>query len=521
MVEKWWWWKWWREVRHYSGWQTNLFVFVLITVLVGSYFFRQTQLASRELKNHSRDHSEILAAVVELTINNALLSQDALEETVAGSLDNSARFIHYLDSIESFSSFELTAYAAESGLAGVRIVKGKDSVGVSGPTDWLPDRGCGKSGGLERVAGEQLYLYSLLPESSSSGCVLLGVSSQEIDATLDKISVERLLIILENLHDIAYVRFQTDTLPTDEETLSSRLIQNENIMETAVSIGNRQLIVALKLDRFGKRRTKMRQEFIVFICFLILFGGFSSWWLYRLQRQRLQQARDFERKMARQHEDAALGRAAATITHELRNPLNAIGMGLQRMQIEAKDLDQDHHKLLASMRNAVDRTNTIITRLNQYIHSFEISSQPVNLASLLRQGLVLYQEQCREQNIEVDLHCEQEFFIPGDKILLEELFENLLKNSVEAQAKGGFIRIIVKRVNSNCCVEIENGGFLLTPEESQLLFEPYFTKKSKGTGLGLVISKKIVLAHKGELKWKGDYDRKRIQFVITLPMDKS
>jgi len=508
-------------MKHYSGWQTNLFVFALITVLVGGYFFWQTQQASRELENHSRDHSEILAAVVELTVNNALLSQDALEETVAGSLDNSARFIHYLDSIEPFSSLELTAYAVESGLAGVRIVQGSNSIGVSGPADWLPGRGCGTSGGLIRDAEDQLYLYTLLPEDSSSACVLLGISSREIDTTLDKISVERLLAILEDLHDIAYVRFQPDDLPKDQESHNSHLIQNDSIMETLVSVGNRQLIVALKLDRFGKRRAKMRQEFIVFICFLVLFGGFSSWWLYRLQRGRLQQTRDFERKMARQHEDAALGRAAATITHELRNPLNAIGMGLQRMQIEADNLDPDHHQLLASMRNAVDRTNTIITRLNQYIHSFEISSQPVNLASLLRQGLVLYQEQCCEQNIEVELQCEQDFFIPGDKILLEELFENILKNSVEAQVKGGFIRIIVKRVNNNCHVEIENGGFSLTPEESQLLFEPYFTRKSKGTGLGLVISKKIVLAHKGELKWKGDYDRKQIQFVITLPMEKS
>ena len=508
-------------MKHYSGWQTNLSVFALITILVGGYFFRQTQQASRELKNHSRDHSEILAAVVELTINNALLSRDALEETVAGSLDNSARFIHYLDSIEPFSSSELTAYASESGLAGVRIVQTSNSLGVSGPAGWLHDRGCETSGGLIRVAGEQLYLYTLLPENSSSGCVLLGISSREIDATLDKISVERLLAILEDLHDIAYVRFQPDDLREDQESSNSHLIHNDSIMETLVSVGNRQLIVALKLDRFGKRRVKMRQEFIVFICFLVLFGGFSSWWLYRLQRGRLRQTRDFERKMAKQHEDAALGRAAATITHELRNPLNAIGMGLQRMQIEAENLDPDHHQLLDSMRNAVDRTNTIITRLNQYVHSFEISNEPVNIAALLRETITLYHVQCREQDIDVALNCDQNFFIPGDKILLEELLENLLKNSVEAQGNGGFIKITVRRVQSNCLVEIENGGFLLTPEEGRLLFEPYFTQKSKGTGLGLVISKKIVLAHKGKLEWHGDYEKKQIKFLITLAMDNS
>ncbi len=504
-------------MKYYSAWQANLSVFSLITVLVGGYFFWQTQQASRELENHSRDHAEILAAVVELTINNALLSRDALEETVAGSLDNSARFIHYLDLIELFSSSELTAYAAESGLAGVRIIQTGNGPGVSGPGDWLSDRGCETSEGLIRVTDEQLYLYTFHPEDSS-GCILLGISSRPIDATLDKISVERLLAILENLHDIAYVRLQPDAPSKDQESLNTHLIQNDSIIETLVSVGDRQLIVALKLDRFGKRRAKMRQEFIFFICFLVLFGSFSSWWLYRLQHGRLRQTRDFERKMARQHEDAALGRAAATITHELRNPLNAIGMGLQRMQIEADNLDPDHHQLLSSMRNAVDRTNTIITRLNQYIHSFEVSNEPVHIASLLRETITLYQVQCSEQNIEVDFSCDQNYFISGDRILLEELFENVFKNSVEAQGTGGFIKIAVRRMRSNCIVEVENGGFLLTPDEGRLLFEPYFTKKSKGTGLGLVISKKIVLAHKGKLEWHADYEKKRIQFLITLPM---
>jgi len=515
-------------VKRYFGWKANLVVFVLLIVFVGSYFFRQNQQASRELEMYSRNHSEILAAVVDLTIRNRLLSQSALEETVAGSLEKSARFIHYLNSIESFLSFELTAYAAESGLAGVRIVEGGNTPsGVSGPEAWQSDKGCEESAGLKRIEDEKLYLYTFIPDEngsdpSLSGCVLVGLSSREIDVILDKLSVERLIDILEDLHDVAYVRFLSDDQNVDQQLLDSQVIQkiqNENIRETVVTLGEWRLVVAFKMDRFGKRRIQMQREFLVFICFLVIFGGLSSWWLYWVQRQRLQQAREFEREMARQHEDAALGRAAATITHELRNPLNAIGMGLQRMQIETEDLDPVHHKLLASMRNAVARTNTIISRLNQYIHPFAISSQAVNIASLLRQGVTLYQEQSRKQQIKVELDCEQDLLVPGDRVLLEQLFENLLKNSVEAQPNGGFIRIVMKRLAKSCCVEIENGGFTLSPEESRLLFEPYFTRKSKGTGLGLVISKKIVLAHKGKLEWQGDFVGKRIKILIMLPLE--
>lgn len=502
-------------MKLHPGWRTNLSVFALIIVFVGGYFFRQTQQATRELQKHTQEHSEILAAVVELNIRNALLSKSGLEETVAASLENSARFIHYLDLIEPFSSDELTAFASESGFAGVRIVQANSGAAVSGPTDWLPERTCDESIGLERLDDEQLYLFSYLSDVETTGtvqggCVLVGLSAQAIDATLDKISVERLLTMFNDLHNIAYVTFDSG---------QGAQAGRGDVLETVISVGGKQLIVALKTDRFGKRRHQMRKEFIIFISFLILFGAFSSWWLYRVQRQRLRQTREFERKMARQHEDAALGRAAATITHELRNPLNAIGMGLQRLQIEAANLDQDHSQLLQSMRSAVDRSDTIITRLKQSINSFEITSERVELVELISQVITLYRVQCEEQQIDVEFNCDRDISILGDKVLLEQLFENLVKNSVEAQSHGGFLKISIHSLEKKgeCRVEIVNGGFSLSREESKLLFEPYFTSKTKGTGLGLVISKRIIKAHNGQLQWDADFKKETVRFLITLP----
>ena len=500
-------------MKFYPDWRTNILVFLLLITLVGGYFFRQTRKATGEFEKHSRDHSEILAAVVELNLRNALLAKSGLEEIVAGSLENSARFIRYLDAIEPFSPPELTAFAVESGLAGVKITGPVGRRLVSGPDGWLPGRTCTPTGGLERLGGEQLYLYSfpVRPVSGDirQGCILVGVSSEEIDATLEKISIERLLSLFNNLHDISSVRFGGGP---------SGPVDRGDVVETTLTLGGKPLIIALKADRFGKRRREMQKEFAVFLVFLILIGLFSSWWLYRIQHFRLEQTREFERKMASQRKDAALGRATATITHELRNPLNGISMGLQRLQLEGANLDEEHHGLVVSMRNAVDRADGIITRLRQSIHAFEVSPKRLNLADCINQVVTLYRSRCEEQRITVEINGDTDILVAGDRILLGQLFENLMKNGMEAQPRGGYVNIVIRRLDHTCQVEIMNGGFELSEEESRLLFEPYFTSKSTGTGLGLVISRKIVRAHRGTLTFQADFAQKSVRFFVTLPL---
>ncbi len=502
-------------MKRSSGWQTNVLVFVIVIIFISAYFFWQTAQATREFQKHSLEHSEALAAVVELNIRNALLAKSGLEEIVGNSLENSARFLLFLDGVEPFRSAELTAFAIESGLAGAKIINNSAGTVVSGPMNWLPGRVCEESSGLQNLTTEKIYLFSFL---SAGKCVLAGVSAQKIDAILDRISVKRLLFMLNDFHDIAYVRLESDRALSSLRDTSLKESVTDDLLETVIPVGSQQFVVALKADRFTRRIQQMKKEFLFFILLLIVVGGFSSLWLYRVQQQRLRQAREFEQKMGRQHEDAALGRAAATITHELRNPLNAIGMGLQRLQIESVDLDAEQHQLLSSMRDAVGRADNIITRLKQYSHSFVASSTPVNMIDIIDRVVQLYKPHCIDHSVEITLNYENKHVVSGDKDLLGQLIENVLKNSVEAQPPGGVISIRVTNTYRDCCVEIVNGGFHLAKKESRLLFEPYFSSKSRGTGLGLVISRKIAQAHRGSLDCQVDYDRREICFKLVLPL---
>lgn len=503
-------------------WKINLAICITLVMLVAGYFFYQVQAASEQFRHNSREHSKVLAAAVELNIVNAMRSNEGLELVIEGFLANSARFVAYLDVIEHFSQAELTAFSREAGLAGIRIIDGAGQR-VEGPMAWGADPDCtGVNQGLVYHRREKLYSLSIVGEGGvggEQGCVIVGFASGELDQVQADISVQNLLDKLSALPGIASVEL-LEAAPESRGQEPARLVEKDGIRysETRLQIGDRELVVTQVAGHFVKRLAQMRLEFFLFVGFLLVFGTISSWYLYYAERRRLDEARQYEQQMARQHEEAALGRAAATIAHEIRNPLNAIGMGLQRLQLEADTLDDEHRRLVSAMREAVTRSNTIISSLQQYVRNFSFTPRRVDLAELLDSVLELYHPACLSQGITVTREVERGCEVMGDRALIGQVFENIVKNSVEAQVGGGFCRVIVRREANRVHAIITSGGFTLSGKESTHIFEPYFTTKTKGTGLGLAISRKIIDAHGGRISAKADTVAQSLSIIIELPL---
>ncbi len=494
-------------MEFYPSWKSSLFVFGSLIALIMGNFFWQVQKTNKSFREHSLEQSKVLGAVVELNIKNSLMSRAGMETIVGNYLKNSADFIAYLDKFEPFSQRELTAFASESGLAGIKIFRNGKNDQVTGPKGWLAKISCGNKNKLQFLPEDHLYIYTL-PYSQGSfqyrqGCIIVGMSSKKTEKIQKTISVDTLLKVLNHMDGIEYVRFEkaeTNKDKTHYKTTKLIYINKKPVSETRITMGDKELIVGLKADYFSRRMQTLKKELVIFISFLVFFGILSSWWLYRIQQHRLEQTRQFEREMARQLEQASLGRAALTITHEMRNPLNAISIGLQRLQMEAASLEDDHCNLIISMREAVKRSNSVITNLQQYARSFELIRSEIIVADLIESLVILYQPQCLENGIELKLQLDDTIKVIGDENYLSQAFENIIKNATEAQPEGGFIKITLSKTKDKHVILFENPCASLDLNDAGMTIEPYFTTKTYGTGLGLAISKKIIEAHSGHLE---------------------
>ncbi len=510
------------RARLLPPWQINLLLFGLLTVLTLAAFLWQLGRINTSFRQHSLEHSRMVAGVIQQNLQNAMLSQQTINEILSTFLGNSARFIAYLEQIESFNSEELTALALKAGLAGIIIFHNSKQY-ISGPASWfpLPLSQVKVDGSIQHLRNNHL-IFMAIPlnfGNKKHDFIIVGFNSDRIEILQEKTGLDALLTALSNLPGINYVHLKrwNDEQNNGKVTVNFINHNDQLTAETRLALDIGQLTVGLDARQYILRVADLRGQFVIFACLFGLLGLFFSWLLHRLQKADLERTRNFERMMARQHEAAALGRATAAIAHEIRNPLNAIYMGLQRLTIESDNLEQEQRDLLDAMGEAVKRTSRTIRELQRYTKPLTPELKPVNLAQLLNQAIALYQPMIKKQQIKIIKKIDFYKPIYVDPGLLAEVIDNLLKNSIEAQPETGFIEIRLEQKNSQIILTVINGGCHLDKDEISRLGEPYFTTKTKGSGLGLAVSRKIIEAHKGKLSVESDNDTLIVKIIVSAP----
>jgi two-component system sensor histidine kinase DctS len=221
-----------------------------------------------------------------------------------------------------------------------------------------------------------------------------------------------------------------------------------------------------------------------------------------------------------------MGEMASSLAHELNQPLAAIASYnagcLNQLTSGAADIDGIEAALVKSTEQA-QRAGRIIRRIYEFVRRSEPKSEPCDIARLLDETVALVDGDVRRSGIHLLSECGPSLPIEGDRVLLGQVFLNLIRNAMEAlrntPVENRRIALTVVAVDGQIQVRFADTGVGITPEIAGRLFEPFFTTKPEGMGMGLNICRSIVEAHHGRLWYEPNLDGGSI-FYVLLPTDR-
>ncbi|MBN2846479.1 MAG: PAS domain S-box protein, partial [Deltaproteobacteria bacterium] len=231
----------------------------------------------------------------------------------------------------------------------------------------------------------------------------------------------------------------------------------------------------------------------------------------------LTEIRKLRREVERSQRLASLGRLAAGIAHEIRNPLSSIKGFATYFRQRYNDVPEDQ-ETAEIMVQEVDRLNRVIGELLEFARPMDMQLRKTAIRDLIQSSLKMVEAQAREKNIEIKTTIAPEI----DTVLLDpdrmnQIFLNLYLNAIQAMDEGGVLTADLSRDGvKKIKIVISDTGKGIARKDLGKVFDPYYTTKPSGTGLGLAIVHRIVEAHQGEIKVESK-EGKGTTVTIVLP----
>ncbi len=231
----------------------------------------------------------------------------------------------------------------------------------------------------------------------------------------------------------------------------------------------------------------------------------------------LSQIRQLQEEVRKKDKMAAIGRLAAGVAHEVRNPLSSI-KGYATYFGSLFPAESENRKAAQVMTAEVDRLNRVISELLEMTRPADIKLSETKIADLLESSLRLVKQEADAANVrivtEID-HALESVQVDPDR--LTQALINLYVNAIQAMPQGGTLDVGARKIQDTLILSIKDTGSGLPEDAQKKIFDPYFTTKTTGTGLGLAIVQKIVEAHGGsiEIEHTGPGGT---HFVLRIPL---
>ena len=240
---------------------------------------------------------------------------------------------------------------------------------------------------------------------------------------------------------------------------------------------------------------------------------------YIIVMKDITEVKRLEEQSKRNEKLTAMGELASGVAHEIRNPINAIGMIAQRLSKEfiPPENKEEYSSITNLLKNEVTRINKIITQFLNYAKPLEINKKSINIHEFFEDIHLLFLAQAEVKKINLELESSEDFHIQTDPDLLKQALMNIIQNGFDALKENGTLSLKYLIENENILIEIKDTGTGIPEEHHSKIFDLYFSAKKEGNGLGLSISQKIISQLGGNISFITKLNA-GTTFKIILPL---
>ena len=233
----------------------------------------------------------------------------------------------------------------------------------------------------------------------------------------------------------------------------------------------------------------------------------------------LTETKRLEEDAKRNEKLTAMGELASGVAHEIRNPINAIGMIAQRLNREFSPSSNqtEYSNITQLLRNEVNRINKIITQFLSYAKPIAINKKIVDIKILFNEIYQLFEDQAKQKSISFIKSYSDSINAEIDTDLIKQSLMNIVQNAIDAVNMNGKVTMKYQKIKNDLIMEISDSGTGIPKDQQSKIFDLYFTTKKEGNGLGLSITQKIIAQHGGSISVMSK-ENEGTTFKIILPL---
>ncbi|MEW6381577.1 MAG: ATP-binding protein [bacterium] len=551
------------------SWTYAIASIFLLIIVVGFHSLWQMQKGKQVLYKALHEQGEALVESLQASGKNAIISNKLAQEILINRLLDNARLIDMLIQVNGCSSILLNEVVTRNNLFRVQVVDqcGRvmlDSLAPPFPSilNWLPDyrhraiflrvidpilRG-EKRFILEGVHQDHPIMENLfwvaIARENNQGAIIVHVDAHYMEQFRKEIGLGKLISDIAEQDGISYISFQDQQScmvaprhvrlpvlqisqrPTGIQTGFRRLqsgAEAYEIVRPFIFQGKVAGIfrVGLSLDKFTKNIQQSQKNSLWFGLLIIALGSGGLITIFYHQCVQYRRHKILAESLQRTERLTSIGKLAAGVAHEIRNPLNAISMAIQRLQHEYLPANEENRQEFINfteiIRNEVTRVDKIIGNFLNFAREPKLELQEVNIPHLVDDLVFIFAAEAEKNRVKIQTEYQQGPCLQCrcDPNQIKQALINIIRNAVQAMPGGGLITVRVSQVQDRILICVADTGTGIA--DTARIFEIYYTSKEGGVGLGLPISQKIVEEHGGKIEVESAVGEGS-EFRIWLPV---